>query len=101
MNRRPRFDRRPAIVEHAPGRPGGGLSRYDRRVLFLARARDLRVLVLVLGVAGGAAGLKDILPNHRHNCVVGQPPLARTVVIQNVTKPKLALLHQELPKAPI
>ena len=26
------------------------------------------------------------------------PPLARTVIVQNVTKPKLALLHQNLPK---
>jgi len=26
--------------------------------------------------------------------VVGHAPLARTIIVQNVTKPKLALLHQ-------
>jgi hypothetical protein len=29
--------------------------------------------------------------------MVGDPAFARAIVIQNVTKPKLALLHQELP----
>jgi hypothetical protein len=55
------------------------------------------MLVLVLGVTGRATGLLDILPHHRHDGVVRQPALARTVIVQNVTKPKLALLHQNTP----
>jgi hypothetical protein len=30
--------------------------------------------------------------------VIRQPPLARAVIIQNVTKPKLALLHPKSPR---
>jgi hypothetical protein len=29
--------------------------------------------------------------------VIGETSFSRTVVVQNVTKPKLALLHQETP----
>jgi hypothetical protein len=54
------------------------------------------VLVFVLGVAGRAAGLFDVVADHRHDGVIRQPPLASAVVIQNVTKPKLALLHPKL-----
>jgi hypothetical protein len=38
--------------------------------------------------------LLDVLADHRHDSVVGHAPLARTIIVQNVTKPKLALLHQ-------
>jgi hypothetical protein len=33
--------------------------------------------------------------------VVGDAALSWTVIVQNVTKPKLALLHQTLPKEPL
>jgi hypothetical protein len=56
------------------------------------------VLIFVLRVAGGAAGLLYVGANHRHNRVVGHSPLARAVIVQNVTKPELALLH---PKSPV
>src|SRR6185503_18075108 len=55
----------------------------------------LRVLVFVIAVARGAARLLDVCANHGDNRVVGHAPLTRTVIVQNVTKPKLALLlHQ-------
>ena len=41
-----------------------------------------------------------VVANHGDDGVVRHPPLARAVIIQNVTKPKLALLHQNLPKDP-
>jgi hypothetical protein len=65
-----------------------------RRLVLASLARNLRVLVLVLGIARRTARLFDLVPDHRHDSVIGHAPLARAVVIQNVTKPKLALLHQ-------
>jgi hypothetical protein len=58
------------------------------------------LLVLVLGIAGRAARLLHIRSDHGDNGVVGDASLTRAVIIQNVTKPKLALLHQTLPKEP-
>jgi hypothetical protein len=55
------------------------------------------LLVLVFRVAGRAPGLLHIRTDHGDDGVIREAPLARTVVIQGVTKPKLALLHQELP----
>jgi len=66
---------------------GGG------RVVLLALPRYFRVLVFVFGVAGGATRLFDVLTDEGHDGVVGHTPLARTVVVQNVSKPKLTLLH--------
>jgi hypothetical protein len=68
---------------------------HDVRLATLAR--DASVLVLVLGFAGCAPGLLDLRADHRHDDVIREASLARTVVIEDVTKPKLALLHQELP----
>jgi hypothetical protein len=51
----------------------------------------------VLRVAGGTPRQSDISSDHGDYRVVRQAPLARAVVIKDVTKPKLALLHQELP----
>src|SRR3954470_14981498 len=59
-----------------------------------ALPRDLRVLEFVIGVARRAAHLLHVVTDHRHDYVVGHAPLARTIIVQNVTKPKLALLHQ-------
>jgi hypothetical protein len=63
-------------------------------------ARHLGMLVIVLRVARRAPGLLYVRTHHSHHRVVREPPLARTVIVQNVTKPKLALLHQKLPKEP-
>src|SRR5262245_22311559 len=66
-----------------------------RRFRLAPLPRNLGVLVLVLGIAGGAARLLDVGTDHRHDRVVRHTPLARTIIVQNVTKPKLALLHQD------
>src|SRR5581483_4526019 len=63
-------------------------------IRLLPLSRHLGVLVLVVAIARRAPRLLHVVADHRHDGVVGQTPLARTVVIQNVTKPKLALLHQ-------
>ena len=63
-------------------------------VLLLASPRHPGVPVVVLGIAGGTARLLDGLVDHRHDRVIRDPAFARTVVVQNVTKPRLALLHQ-------
>jgi hypothetical protein len=49
----------------------------------------------VLGVARGAPDLADVVADERHNRVVAQPPLARTVVIDEITNPKLARMHAQ------
>ena len=64
-------------------------------VLLPPRRRHLCMLVLVVRVAGRAARLLDLLTNHCDNGVVGDPTLARTVVVEDITKPKLALLHED------
>jgi hypothetical protein len=61
-------------------------------------ARHFAELVFVLGVAGRATGLLHVRSDHRDDGVVGDPPLAGTVIVQNVTKPKLTLLHRILPR---
>jgi hypothetical protein len=56
------------------------------------------VLVLVFGVAGGTPGLFDVRPDHRHHRMVGYAAFSWTIVVQNVTKPRLAMLHEESPQ---
>src|SRR5258706_584359 len=72
----------------------------NRKVGRRALGRHLRVFVLVIGVARRAARLLDVVADHRDHGVVGDTSLARTVIVQNVTKPRLALLHQKLPTDP-
>ena len=67
-------------------------------VSFLAALRNLAALVQVLGVAGRTPGLLDVLFDHRDDGVVGQPPFARTVVVQYVTETQPALLHLTPPR---
>src|SRR6266542_1664100 len=64
-----------------------------RRAVLLAAARKFAPFVRVLRVARRAAGLLDVLFNHRNDGMVRQPPFARTVVIQYVTETQPALLH--------
>ena len=63
----------------------------------LAPGRHLRLAIVVFCVAGGAAGLADLIADHGHHRVVAHTPLTRTVVIEDVTNPWLALLHEESP----
>jgi hypothetical protein len=51
----------------------------------------------VFGVAGGTACLPDLVIDHRHDRVIGDTAFTRTVVVENVTEPEPALLH-ELPR---
>jgi hypothetical protein len=64
-----------------------------RRLRFPPLSRDLGVFVFVIAVAGRAPRLFDVLADHGYNGVIGHAPLTRTIIVQNVTKPKLAL-HQ-------
>jgi hypothetical protein len=80
-----------------PGpQPAGGVRRLTRSgVGFLAPLRRYsRLFVFVIGIARRAPGLLHLVINHRHNGVIGDAALARAIVVQNVTEPKPALLHQ-------
>src|SRR5687767_5583376 len=61
-----------------------------------ARRRHLGGLVLVVRVTRRTARLLHLVINHRHHGVIGNAALARAIVVQNVTQPKPALLHQTL-----
>ncbi len=88
--------RRLAALVHDTFRPVREHLRVERggRLGFAPLARHFRVLELVFGIARRAPRLDDGVADHRDDGVVRHAPLARTVVVQNVTKPKLALLHQ-------
>ena len=60
---------------------------------FSTRRRDLPPFEFVVRVAGGAACLLDLIFNHGHHGMTGDAALAGTVVVQDVTEPKPALLH--------
>jgi hypothetical protein len=47
----------------------------------------------MIRVACGAARLLHLIINHRHDRVIGDAAFTRTIVVQNVTEPKPALLH--------
>jgi hypothetical protein len=53
----------------------------------------------VIGVAGGASGLLHLVVNHRDDGMIGDAALARAIVVENVTEPKPALLHQKFPRS--
>jgi hypothetical protein len=71
------------------------LGRFGgrRAILTTARRGNSRLLVLMVRVARRAARLLHLIVDHRHDGVIGDAALARTVVVQNVTEPKPALLH--------
>lgn len=53
--------------------------------LLLPLWRHLRLLVLMLRVAHDAASLLNCVVDHRHDGVIGNAALARTVIVQHVT----------------
>jgi hypothetical protein len=65
--------------------------------LLPARCWSLCLLVLVLGIARRAPRPPNIVLDHRDDNMIRDTALARTIVVQNVTEPKPALLH-ELPR---
>jgi hypothetical protein len=58
-----------------------------------ALRRYLAILEFVLGVAHATARLLDVVVDHRHDGVISDTALARTVVIHDVAGPEPALLH--------
>ena len=58
-----------------------------------ALRRYLAIFELVLGVAHATARLLDVVVDHRHDGVISDTALARTVVIHDVAGPEPALLH--------
>ena len=67
--------------------------RREHTVLFPARRGHTGLLVFVVSVARRAAGLLHLIVDHRDDRMIRDAALARTVVVQNVTEPKPALLH--------
>jgi hypothetical protein len=55
--------------------------------------RKLRLFVLVIRVARRTPRLFDGVVDHRHDRMIGNAALTRTVVVENVTEPEPALLH--------
>jgi hypothetical protein len=68
-------------------RPGHGFLPAARR--------HFPAPVLVFGVARRAPDLADVVADERHDRMVAQPPLARAVVIDKITNPKLARMHAQ------
>jgi hypothetical protein len=66
----------------------------DGALLLPPWRRNPGLLVLVIGVTRRASRLLDLLVDHRDNRVIGDAAFARTIVVQNVTEPKPALLHE-------
>jgi hypothetical protein len=70
------------------------LIQHPGHLLLATLRRNLRLLVLVLRVTRGTPGLFHLVANHGDDGVVCDSALAGTVVIHDVTEPRLALLHQ-------
>jgi hypothetical protein len=100
VDRRAWFVRLVQLVDNFLRRHGSHRRQNRRSLGLLSLARYARVLVFVVRVARRAARLLDVVTDHRDDDVIRQPTLTWTVIIQNVTRPKLALLHQELPMDP-
>jgi len=66
---------------------------FDERLFPAARRWDACLFVLVVRVARRAARLLHLILNHRDDHVIGDAAFTRTIVVQNVTEPKPALLH--------
>jgi hypothetical protein len=93
--------RRRSFVRDTLGTAGQDLRvQRSRRFRLPALARHLGVFENVLGIAGGTTRLLHLRFDHRDYDVVRDSPLARTIIVKNVTKPRLALLHQNLPTEP-
>ena len=93
------FDYRSVIGNVVFGVKSAGVDelRWGDGCLATTGGRDLGLLVFVLRVARGAPRLLHGVVDHRHDRVIGNAALTRTVVVQNVTEPKPALLHENSP----
>jgi hypothetical protein len=73
-------------------------AHEGRLGLLAPRRGHFGLLIFVVRVAGGAACLLHLVFDHRDDRMIRDAALARTVVVQNVTEPNPALLH-ELPRS--
>ena len=71
-----------------------GSPRKRRLRLGSPRSGRLAVTVFVIDVARRAPRLLHVVTHDRDDRVIGHAALTRTVVIQDVTEPKPALLHE-------
>src|SRR5688572_21488325 len=69
------------------------LCEESRLRLLASLRRHLAVFEFVLGVADATTSLLDMVVDHRHDGVIRDTALARTVVVQHVAGPEPALLH--------
>jgi len=67
--------------------------RRTGRRLLLPRRRHFRLAIHVFRVARRAAHLADVAIHQRHDRMIADAPLARTVVFYKLTNSKLALHH--------
>src|SRR5690606_1667594 len=83
--------------ELGPAHAGQDLveQRGSRRLP--AATRLARVPVFVLVLAGGAPGQTAGVLDDRDDGVIGDPPLAWTVIVHDVAEPQRTLLHSTLP----
>ena len=73
---------------------GSGAHLGDEHAGFLLAPRGhARLLVFVVRIARRATRLLHLVLDHRNHRVIGDAALTRTVVVENVTEPKPALLH--------
>jgi hypothetical protein len=79
-------------------RDGGHVGDERTLRLLSASRRQFRLFVLVIRVARGAACLLHVVFDHGDHHVIRDAALTRTVVVENVTEPNPALLH-ELPRS--
>ena len=75
----------------------GNTRREGRGVGFPAKPRQPGLLEFVLRLARRATRLLHIVPDHRHHHMVREAAFPGAIIVKDVTKPKLALLHQNLP----
>jgi len=99
-----RLDRRKVGLGNILGRLNGFGERFGtQRTLhrftgcsfraFSAQGRNLCPFEFVVRVAGSAASLYDLILNHGHHGMTGDAALTGTVIVQDVTEPRPALLH--------
>jgi hypothetical protein len=74
------------------GAAGADLRHEAPGFLFPPRGHT-RLFVFMVRIARRATRLLDLILDHRNDRVIGNAALTRTVVVENVTEPRPALLH--------
>jgi hypothetical protein len=71
----------------------GADLRHEGPVFFFSPRGHTRLFVFMVRIARRATRLLDLILDHRNDRVIRNAALARTIVVENVTEPKPALLH--------